>query len=342
MNRRENAVETLFPTVSEVPETVTGTQPRARQTKPLFKLQNTHPSLLPRNAPRLPRAPIQLPRTPSERPVVPPVDRATRRASSDASRSREKKHLHLRKQKALANADADADDDDAGVFDRPPSTRPHDLRASPDDEAKHAFRGTCRGTCADRSESERERSGEFESRSKAAETRRSSKSSRAHIRLDRADRMTSASSRASARARSISLWIDVPAPATGSADRERLDSVTLSIWPCVFVVRERASATGATRVSNAKRKRTQEMARVRFSKSRSRNSGRARARSARRAPRRTCAPARSTDLPGLRRSCSRLDAIAISQRGRGWDGRGGETRGGDARANRVFKAEREK
>ena len=176
------------------------------------------------------------------------------RASSDASRSREKKHLHLRKQKALANADADADDDDAGVFDRPPSTRPHDLRASPDDEAKHAFRGTCRGTCDDRSESERERSGEFESRSKAAETRRSSKSSRAHVRLDRADRMTSASSRASARARSISLWIDVPAPATGSADRERLDSVTLSIWPCVFVVRERASATGATRVSNAKEK----------------------------------------------------------------------------------------
>jgi len=254
MNRRENAVETLFPTVSEVPETVTGTQPRARQTKPLFQLQNTHPSLLPRNAPRLPRAPLQLPRTPSERPVGPPVDRATRRASSDASRSREKKHLHLRKQKALANADADADDDDAGVFDRPPSTRPHDLRASPDDEAKHAFRGTCRGTCADRSESERERSGEFESRSKAAETRRWSKSSRAHIRLDRADRMTSASSRASARARSISLWIDVPAPATGSADRERLDSVTLSIWPCVFVVRERASATGATRVSNAREK----------------------------------------------------------------------------------------
>ena len=79
----------------------------------------------------------------------------SRRASSDASRSREKKHLHLRKQKALANADADADDDDAGVFDRPPSTRPHDLRASPDDEAKHAFRGTCRGTCDDRSESER-------------------------------------------------------------------------------------------------------------------------------------------------------------------------------------------
>jgi hypothetical protein len=66
--------------------------------------------------------------------------------------------------------------------------------------------------------------------------------------------MTSASSRASARARSISLWIDVPAPATGSADRERLDSVTLSIWPCVFVVRERASATGATRVSNAREK----------------------------------------------------------------------------------------
>ena len=65
------------------------------------------------------------------------------------------------------------------------------------------------------------------------------------------------------------------------------------------------------------------MARVRFSKSRSRNSGRARARSAQRAPRRTCAPARSTDLPGLRRSCSRRDAIAISQRGRGWDGRGG-------------------
>jgi hypothetical protein len=54
--------------------------------------------------------------------------------------------------------------------------------------------------------------------------------------------------------RSISLWIDVPAPATGSADRERLDSVTLSIWPCVFVVRERASATGATRVSNAREK----------------------------------------------------------------------------------------
>ena len=85
------------------------------------------------------------------------------------------------------------------TFDRPPSTRPHDLRASPDDEAKHAFRGTWRGTCDDRSESERERSGEFESRSKAAETRRSSKSSRALIRLDRADRMTSASSRASAR-----------------------------------------------------------------------------------------------------------------------------------------------
>ena len=155
MNRRENAVETLFPTVSEVPETVTGTQPRARQTKPLFQMQNTHPSLLPRNAPRLPRAPLQLPQTPSERPVVPPVDRAMRRASSDASRSREKKHLHLRKQKALANADADAADDDAGTFDRPPSTRPHDLRASPDDEAKHAFRRTCRGTCDDRSESER-------------------------------------------------------------------------------------------------------------------------------------------------------------------------------------------
>ena len=343
MNRRENAVETLFPTVSEVPETVTGTQPRARQAKPLFQLQNTHPSLLPRNAPRLPRAPLQLPRTPSNRPVVPPVDRAPlSRVTHDASRSREKKHLHLRKQKALANADADAADDDAGVFDRPPSTRPHDLRASPDDEAKHAFRGTWRGTCDDRSESERERSGEFESRSKAAETRRSSKSSRAHIRLDRADRMTALVVARVRSPRSISLWIDVPAPATGSADRERLDSVTLSIWPCVFVVRERASATGATRVSNAKEKRTQEMARVRFSKSRSRNSGRARARSARRAPRRTCAPARSTDLPGLRRSCSRRDAIAISQRGRGWDGRGGETRGGDARANRVFKAEREK
>ena len=255
MNRRENAVETLFPTVSEVPETVTGTQPRARQAKPLFQLQNTHPSLLPRNAPRLPRAPLQLPRTPSNRPVVPPVDRAPlSRVTHDASRSREKKHLHLRKQKALANADADAADDDAGVFDRPPSTRPHDLRASPDDEAKHAFRGTWRGTCDDRSESERERSGEFESRSKAAETRRSSKSSRALIRLDRADRMTALVVARVRSPRSISLWIDVPAPATGSADRERLDSVTLSIWPCVFVVRERASATGATRVSNAKEK----------------------------------------------------------------------------------------
>ena len=89
MNRRENAVETLFPTVSEVPETVTGTRSRARQTKPLFQLQNTHPSLLPRNAPRLPRAPLKLPRTPSKRPVDPSVDRATRRASSDASRTRE-------------------------------------------------------------------------------------------------------------------------------------------------------------------------------------------------------------------------------------------------------------
>ena len=43
---------------------------------------------------------------------------------------------------------------------------------------------------------------------------------------------------------------DVPAAATDSVDRGRLDSVTLSIWPCVFGDR-RASATGVTRVSNA-------------------------------------------------------------------------------------------
>jgi hypothetical protein len=176
-----------------------------------------------------------------------------RRASSDASRSREKKHLHLRKQKALANADADADDDDAGVFDRPPSTRPHDLRASPDDEAKHAFRGTCRGTCDDRSESER--------RGRVSSSR-DRKPRRLGGRLVVAGTYTSRSRRSDdervvARVRSRALdfaGIDVPAPATGSADRERLDSVTLSIWPCVFVVRERASATGATRVSNAREK----------------------------------------------------------------------------------------
>ena len=44
---------------------------------------------------------------------------------------------------------------------------------------------------------------------------------------------------------------DVPAPALGSVDRGRLDSVTLSIWPCVFGDGSARQRPGVTRVSNA-------------------------------------------------------------------------------------------
>lgn len=44
---------------------------------------------------------------------------------------------------------------------------------------------------------------------------------------------------------------DVPAPAPGSVDRGRLDSVTLSIWPCVFGDGSARQRPGVTRVSNA-------------------------------------------------------------------------------------------
>ena len=41
---------------------------------------------------------------------------------------------------------------------------------------------------------------------------------------------------------------DVPAPALGSVDRGRLDSVTLSIWPCVFGDGSARQRPGVTRV----------------------------------------------------------------------------------------------
>ena len=44
---------------------------------------------------------------------------------------------------------------------------------------------------------------------------------------------------------------DVPAAATESVDRGRLDSVTLSIWPCVFGDGSARQRPGVTRVSNA-------------------------------------------------------------------------------------------
>ena len=44
---------------------------------------------------------------------------------------------------------------------------------------------------------------------------------------------------------------DVPAAATDSVDRGRLDSVTLSIWPCVFGDGSARQRPGVTRVSNA-------------------------------------------------------------------------------------------
>ena len=154
----------------------------------------------------------------------------------------------------------------------------------------------------------------------------------------RVDSETRASSRASARARGA-RGKGVPVTAVGSVDRGRRDSVTLSICPCVFEDGSARQRPGATRVS--KNDTSDERRKWRafvFRKRRSRRkSGRGRARSTRRALRRTCAPARSTDLPVLRRSCRSQERIAISQRWRGWDGRKGETRRGDARANRFSK-----
>ena len=121
-----------------------------------------------------------------------------------------------------------------------------------------------------------------------------------------------------------------------------MDSVTLSIWPCVFVVRERASATGAKRVSNAKEKTNAgNGARSFFEKPLAKFGTRARAFGA------TCATAylraraehRSARLEAFlfEAGCDRDQSTGSRV---GWSGR--ETRGGDARANRVFKAEREK
>ena len=150
-------------------------------------------------------------------------------------------------------------------------------------------------------------------------------SSRSFRRRVDSGKTTAASSGVRSRARGFA-GNDVPAAATDSVDRGRLDSVTLSIWPCVFGDGSARQRPGVTRVSNADTSDERRKWRA-FSKTplaekfgtRARVFGAACASAYLRA-------ARSTDLPGLRRSCSRREGIAISRRGRGWNGRKADPR----------------
>ena len=219
---------------------------RARRTKPLFQLQNTHPSLLLQDAPRLPRTPLKIPRKPSRRSIDPPVDRATCRASDDASRSLDKKQRASTVARFLSNAAAD--DDGAARLRRHPTEKHHEAIT------KRSVRSAERALLSPARIEERAEHTHGRSVSSSAEARSSSSSSSRLVAKNRF-RVVSIRRRARRRARPLARakprGEDVPEPATGSVDRGRLDSVTLSICPCVFENGSARQRPGATRVADA-------------------------------------------------------------------------------------------